>query len=273
MSNRNSLYGKNDPQVFEALAERAFVNLGIDNEPKVSVYLDVLALVFCLRAHYDTDPVCANSMSLGRKMALPSRNRTWSSLTRLSSLKSFSKCSRSVGSWVRLYLVQVANPANTDAQATDLVIQLFITDINYHYYIIYPPSFLQDYHIWWDRRNHNKTISLQYTCLLAMLCSGTIQHVSGDLQKAVEAELSDTSDNISDKLHSATRELTSVIPIGHYHMMNVQRLLHSAYWYKAEARFVEAWHVLNQAILEGKELGMLILLNPAFLDCVSLTSP
>lgn len=138
----------------------------------------------------------------------------------------------------------------------DLVIQLFITDINYHYYIIYPPVFLQDYHIWWDRYTHNKTLSLQYTCLLAMLCSCTIQHVAGDLQKAVEAELSDTSENISDKLHGATRELTSVIPVGHYHMMNVQRLLHSAYWYKAEARFVEAWHVLNQAILEGKELGM-----------------
>lgn len=36
VSNRNSFHGKNDPQVFEALAERAFVNLGIDNEPKVS---------------------------------------------------------------------------------------------------------------------------------------------------------------------------------------------------------------------------------------------
>lgn len=38
--------------------------------------------------------------------------------------------------------------------------------------------------------------------------------------------------------------------------MNVQRLVHSCYWYKAEARFVEAWHVLNQAILEAKELEL-----------------
>jgi hypothetical protein len=191
-------------------------------------------------------------------MVHPRRSKTWSSLTRLPSLKSSSECSHSVVSWVRLSLVRVINhAADTDIQAADLIIQLFITDINYHYYIIYPPSFLQDYHIWWDRRNHDKTISLQYTCLLAMLCSGTMQHVGGDLQKAVEAELSDTSDSISDKLHSAMRELTSVIPVGHYHMMNVQRLLHSAYWYKSEARFVEAWHVLNQAILEGKELGML----------------
>ncbi|GAO14013.1 hypothetical protein UVI_02035660 [Ustilaginoidea virens] len=51
------------------------------------------------------------------------------------------------------------------------------------------------------------------------------------------------------------RELASVIPVGHYHFLNVQRLLHSCYWYKAEAKFLEAWHVLSAAILEARELG------------------
>lgn len=89
-----------------------------------------------------------------------------------------------------------------------------------------------------------------------MLCSCTVQHVADDLEATVIAEYGESIQPVSDKIHAAVRELSGVIPVGHYHMMNVQRLIHSCYWYKAEARFVEAWHVLNQAILEAKELEL-----------------
>lgn len=137
----------------------------------------------------------------------------------------------------------------------DVLIQMFVGDVNYHYYIIYPPSFLQEYHIWWDKRTSKKAVSLQYTALLAMLCSCAVQHIEPPTQQVLEAEVGQASDPYSEDLHTAVRELSSVIPTGHYHILNVQRLLHSCYWYKAEARFVEAWHVLNQAIIEAKELG------------------
>ncbi|KIE03237.1 Transcription factor, fungi, partial [Metarhizium majus ARSEF 297] len=133
--------------------------------------------------------------------------------------------------------------------------QHFLGDINYHYYIIYPPVFLQDYHIWWDRRSQSRPLSLQYTCLLAIICACALQHVENATEKALERELGDTMDVVSDQLHAAMRELASVIPVGHYHYLNVQRLLHSCYWYKAEAKFLEAWHVLSAAILEANELG------------------
>jgi hypothetical protein len=133
--------------------------------------------------------------------------------------------------------------------------QSFLGDINYHYYIIYPPVFLQDYHIWWDRRSQNRPLSLQYTCLLAIISACALQHVEGAAEKAFERELGDTLDVVSDQLHSAMRELASVVPVGNYHYINVQRLLHSCYWYKAEAKFLEAWHVLSAAILEAHELG------------------
>lgn len=89
-----------------------------------------------------------------------------------------------------------------------------------------------------------------------MICSCTVQHVADDLEATVVAEYGEPIQPVSDKMHAAVRELSGVIPVGHYHMMNVQRLIHSCYWYKAEARFVEAWHVLNQAILEAKELEL-----------------
>ncbi|KAG5953956.1 hypothetical protein E4U58_000256 [Claviceps cyperi] len=140
-------------------------------------------------------------------------------------------------------------------QSMDILMQNFLTDINYHYYIIYPPVFLQDYHIWWECRPRNRSISLQYTCLLAIVCACALQHVEPASEPIFKSEFGDSLDVVSDELHAAMRELASVIPVGHYHILNVQRLLHSCYWYKAEAKFLEAWHVLSAAILEGRELG------------------
>ncbi|KAM3436897.1 hypothetical protein NHJ13734_004861 [Beauveria thailandica] len=212
--NHGSLNGGED-QVLEVLAERAFINLGIDANVKED--------------------------------APPEQKHD---LVDVGSSTQFDR------------LIELLPPR----RLMDELIQLFINDINFHYYIIYPPLFLQDYHIWWDRRAQSKPVSLQYTCLLAMLCSCTIQHTADDLEAAVVAQYGEPIHSVSDKVHAAVRELSGVIPVGHYHIMNVQRLIHSCYWYKAEARFVEAWHVLNQAILEAKELELHIEPEP---DAVS----
>ncbi|KAG5922887.1 hypothetical protein E4U53_003641, partial [Claviceps sorghi] len=140
-------------------------------------------------------------------------------------------------------------------QSMDVLMQNFLTDINYHYYIIYPPVFLQDYHVWWKQRLEERPLSLQFTCLLAIICASALQHVEPADEDVFENELGDALEVVSDQLHAAMRELASVIPVGHYHILNVQRLLHSCYWYKAEAKFLEAWHVLSAAILEARELG------------------
>ncbi|OAQ90877.1 fungal specific transcription factor [Purpureocillium lilacinum] len=139
-------------------------------------------------------------------------------------------------------------------QSMDKLINTFNNDVNYHYYIIYPPDFLKDYHIWWERHSKNRPLSLQFTCLLAMICACCVQHADNDMQQELQRFSGMPADDLSEQLHNAVRELASVIPVGHYHMFNVQRLLHSCYWYKAEARFLEAWHVLSAAILEAREL-------------------
>lgn len=139
---------------------------------------------------------------------------------------------------------------------SDELVEIFIHDVNYHYYVIYPPVFLSDYQAWWDNRSRNQPITLQWTCLLAIICACSLQHLDNDFQDSFEPENPMTTAELSEELHSACRELAGSIPPGHYHFLNVQRLLHSCYWYKSEARFPEAWHVLNTAILEAKELGM-----------------
>ncbi|KAF5005867.1 hypothetical protein FDECE_7725 [Fusarium decemcellulare] len=139
---------------------------------------------------------------------------------------------------------------------TDILVQNFLNNVNFHYYIIYPPSFLEQYQQWWSARADNRPLSVQWTCLLLMVCACASQYTDLDLQRKLEVDLGDTIQRLTELYHEAARELGSTIPIGYSHLINVQQLLHSCYWFKSEARFVECWHVLNSAIREAQELSM-----------------
>ncbi|KAF5676808.1 transcriptional regulatory [Fusarium heterosporum] len=138
----------------------------------------------------------------------------------------------------------------------DALVQSFFNNMNYHYYIIYPPVFLQEYQAWWDRRSRNQSLSLQWTILLVMVCACATQHLDVDMKPIVESQLSEPSDKLTVEYHKAATELGRVIPLGHCHLLNIQWMLHSIYWYKSEARFVEAWHVIGAAVREAHELGL-----------------
>ncbi|KJZ71699.1 hypothetical protein HIM_08896 [Hirsutella minnesotensis 3608] len=139
---------------------------------------------------------------------------------------------------------------------TDSLVQNFLNNVNYHYYIIYPPSFLDDYRAWWASRSENKPLSLQWTCLLLMVCACSAQYTDVELQHKLENDLNATTKSLAECYHHAARELHSVIPVGNNHLLSVQSLLHSCYWYKSKGRFIECWHVLSAAIREAQELGI-----------------
>ncbi|KAM3528954.1 hypothetical protein NHJ13051_002100 [Beauveria bassiana] len=148
--------------------------------------------------------------------------------------------------------LQVLPPRTT----TDSLVQNFLSRVNYHYYIIYAPAFLQEYREWWIARFALQPLGLQWTCLLLTVCACSAQYTDSDLKRKLEMELGEPVYRLSNKYHNAARELNSVIPISSNHIFNVQHLLHSSYWYKSEARFVEAWHALSTAIREAQALGM-----------------
>jgi hypothetical protein len=137
----------------------------------------------------------------------------------------------------------------------DALVQSFFNNMNYHYYIIYPPTFLQEYQQWWERRNRNQSLSLQWTILLVMVCACATQHLDVEIKPIVEVELSEPAEKLTVEYHKAATELGRVIPVGHCHLLNIQWMLHSIYWYKSEAKFVEAWHVIGAAVREAHELG------------------
>lgn len=144
---------------------------------------------------------------------------------------------------------------STLTSSPDTLVQNFLNNVNFHYYIVYPPSFLERYQQWWTDRAENKPLGIQWTCLLLMVCACASQYTDLELQKKLELDLGDRVQRLTEQYHEAARELGSIIPIGYSHIINVQQLLHSCYWFKSEAKFVECWHVLNSAIREAQELG------------------
>ncbi|KAK2592054.1 hypothetical protein QQS21_010254 [Conoideocrella luteorostrata] len=139
---------------------------------------------------------------------------------------------------------------------TDALVQNFLNSVNFHSYIIYPSSFLEEYQTWWSLRSGDRPLGLQWTCLLLTVCACSAQYAEAELQQKLEMDLGQTAQKFSERFHSAARELHSVVPVGNNHPLNVQSLLHSCYWYRSEARFVESWHVLSTAVREAQEIGI-----------------
>ncbi|KAH6662662.1 hypothetical protein F5X68DRAFT_266147 [Plectosphaerella plurivora] len=144
----------------------------------------------------------------------------------------------------------------------DSLIQNFLNNVNFYYYVVYPPNFLKEYDIWWKERladsgdGRPRSVGVQWTCLLLMVCACAAQHTDAALRTTLEKDLGTTVRELTDRYHNAARELHSVIPVGQNHVFSVQYLLHSCYWFKAEARFVECWHVLGSAVREAQMLGL-----------------
>ncbi|KAH6877209.1 fungal-specific transcription factor domain-containing protein [Thelonectria olida] len=138
----------------------------------------------------------------------------------------------------------------------DSLVQNFVEDVNFYYYIVYPPSFIKEYAAWWKDRDADRPLGLQWTCLLIMICACSVQHTNAELAARLKNELGFSVKQLTDQYHNAARELHSAIPVGHSHIYSVQYLLHSCYWFKAEARFVECWQILGATVREAQALGL-----------------
>ncbi|CAH0019133.1 unnamed protein product [Clonostachys rhizophaga] len=138
----------------------------------------------------------------------------------------------------------------------DQLVDNFLTHVNFHYFIIYPPSFRDEYRDWWTARAENQPLGLQWTCLLLMVCACSAQYCSVELEGRLQRDFLQSCQTLGEKYHGAGRQLYSVIPVGHSHFYSVQQLLHSCYWFKSEAQFPESWHILNSAVRAAQDLGM-----------------
>lgn len=141
-----------------------------------------------------------------------------------------------------------------NTQRPDSLVRNFLKNVNFHYYMIYPRTFVQEYRAWWEDRTAGRPLGLEWTCLLLMICACSTQFPSVKLQKKLERNLGDSCQTLTERFHTLGRAIHSAIPSGNNHILNVLQLLHSCYWFKSEARFGEAWHILDAAIREAQEL-------------------
>ncbi|KAF4457671.1 putative transcriptional regulatory protein C3C7.04 [Fusarium austroafricanum] len=138
----------------------------------------------------------------------------------------------------------------------DSLIQSFLDVVNFYYYIVYPPYFSKEYALWWDDYTKGRPCGVQWTCLLLMVCACSVQHIDGQLRSKIENELGEPVKELTQRYHDAARELHSAIPVGYGHVYTVQYLLHSCYWFKAEARFAECWQVLGAVVREAQMINL-----------------
>lgn len=144
-----------------------------------------------------------------------------------------------------------------DCPFTDALILSFFQNVNPHYGMIHKTDFGREYNRWWKKRSRNEPLPIPWTCLLLMMCACACQHLPVDIQKKLAKMLGNNCQECTESFHYSARYLYSAMPPGHYHKNNVLWLLHSTYWYKAEAMFVEACHMFYTAVREAQELGML----------------
>ncbi|RBR11628.1 uncharacterized protein FIESC28_08911 [Fusarium coffeatum] len=138
----------------------------------------------------------------------------------------------------------------------DSLIQSFLDVVNFYYYIVYPPHFSKEYARWWDDYTKGRPCGAQWTCLLLMVCACSVQHIDSQTGSRIESELGTSVKDLTQKYHDAARELHSAIPVGYGHVYTVQYLLHSCYWFKAEARFAECWQVLGAVVREAQMINL-----------------
>ncbi|KAL6872759.1 hypothetical protein J3F83DRAFT_771998 [Trichoderma novae-zelandiae] len=137
----------------------------------------------------------------------------------------------------------------------DALILSFFRNVNPHYGMIHRSDFGREYNRWWKKRNRNDVLPVPLTCLVLMMCACACQHLPVDIQVKLEKMLNASCQDRTETYHYHARCLHGVAPAGRYHRNNVLWLLHSVYWYKAEAMFAECCHVFNTAVREAQELG------------------
>lgn len=133
--------------------------------------------------------------------------------------------------------------------------QRFVDNVNYHYYIVHPPTLLNEYRRWWGDRTSSQPLDLEWTCLLLEVCACATQYLGTDLTQRFQLDLGESTRTLTARYHNAAQSLSNLIAHGHGGYVHVLRLIQSCYWHKTEGKFVECWHVLNDAVREAQELG------------------
>ncbi|PVH79465.1 hypothetical protein DL98DRAFT_420314, partial [Cadophora sp. DSE1049] len=138
---------------------------------------------------------------------------------------------------------------------SDLLVQSFLKETNFHYCCLYPQTFTDQYSTCWEDRAEGRMLCPEFTCLLLRVCACSFQYLAPSLRQKIELELGERAQNFNERCHQAARHLSNAIHPGQSGLTQIQQLFLTSLWHKAEARFVESWHLLASSIHNAQELG------------------
>ncbi|CAM1508594.1 Fc.00g054420.m01.CDS01 [Cosmosporella sp. VM-42] len=147
-------------------------------------------------------------------------------------------------------------PSSQALHSTYLLVKSFLLGANFHYYILHPPFFLQQYNQWWAARLGRRSLSPELTCLIIRVCSCSLQYLEALTVQKLELEMGEPVQNLTERYHGAAQHLAQHIPPGNGGLCHVQQLLLASSWFKSEVKFVDSWHMLAAAVREAQEIGM-----------------
>lgn len=117
---------------------------------------------------------------------------------------------------------------------------------------LYPSQIFDQYEAWWPNRRKQK--NLNFSSLILRLCSLALQYLPNHLRKHIENELGDEVQYLTERLHSAAKQLSDFSDLGNSDFMHVQQLFLTAVWLKGEGFYIKAWHCLGAAVRGAQEL-------------------
>jgi hypothetical protein len=158
--------------------------------------------------------------------------------------------------------IQEALTSIPPRQYCDVMVQNYLEDSNYQYYLIYPPKLLEDCNRWWEMRSKRQEVSASLTCLiLRVLACSAQSFTSSAMRIRLERELGVDAQTMTDRYQKAAQKLSDRIPPGVGGVIQVQQLFMSAIWHKSETLFIESWHALSAAIRQAQEIGSSIIFS------------
>lgn len=138
----------------------------------------------------------------------------------------------------------------------DVIVNHFLTVVNYRYTAIYGPTLTDQYVQWWSDRGAGMRLSPEFTCLLLRICAYSVQCLTPSLRKMVEFELDCSSQTLTERCADAAEQLSRSFATSGTSIERVQEQFLKCAWLKAESKIVESWHALGCTIREAQELGI-----------------
>ncbi|OQD72100.1 hypothetical protein PENPOL_c001G01430 [Penicillium polonicum] len=144
-----------------------------------------------------------------------------------------------------------------DRQIIDFLVQYFVNELNWMKQVIYAPSFLVNYQLWWAKDKIAEIADVEFAALIARICSYATQflpspsHAVDQIRGRSLADIRDTCSNIGNNLATACEILDWKGTL-----VRVQHIIFAALKVSCEGRTSQFWEGIGSACRAAQKAGI-----------------